>query len=465
MGRPCSGDGRAEGRYSAGDITRPVRVQPGRGGDRGTMTGISRRAFNRLAATTLAGAALAASGRGAAASLRGARVVVIGGGFGGATAARSLRRLDGGLDVVLVEPKATYHTCPSSNLVIAGLRGMGAIGHTYDRLAQKHGVRVVRETAVAVDPTRRTVRLGNGETLGYDRLVMAPGIGFRWGAVPGYDRAASRRIPHAWNAGPQTALLRRQLAAMEDGGVVIISPPAGLYRCPPAPYERASLIAHRLKQTKPRSKILILDPKESFSQQALFVDGWQKLYPGMIEWVPLSGDGRVVRVDSKGMVLETEFGERHKGDVINFIPAQKAGPLAAMTGLADASGWCPVDPVTLESTIHENIHVIGDSALISPMAKSMSAAHDQGVIVAAAVRDLLAGRAPAPPTHVTLCYDLIAPDYGISLGYAYRVRNGAMVPVEGARRRSPVRAPPSLRQREAALAKEWYSTITADVFG
>ncbi len=429
------------------------------------MTGIGRRAFSRLAAATLAGAALAASGRGAAASSRGARVVVIGGGFGGATAARSLRRLDGGLDVVLVEPKATYHTCPFSNLVIAGLSGMGAIGHTYDHLAQKHGVRVVRETAVAVDPARRTVRLGNGIILEYDRLVMSPGIDFLWGAVPGYDRAASQRLPHAWNAGPQTALLRRQLAAMEDGGVVIISPPAGLYRCEPAPYERASLIAHRLKQTKPRSKILILDPKEEFAQQALFVDGWRKLYPGMIEWVPLSGDGKVTLVDSKGMILETEFGERHRGDVINFIPAQKAGPLAAAAGLADRSGWCPVDPATLESTIHENIHVIGDSALISPMPKTASAAHDQGVIVAAAVRDLLRGRPPAPPTHSNLCYSLIAPDYGVSLGFAYRVRNGAMIPVEGARRRSPVQAPPSLRQREAVLAEAWYREITADVFG
>ncbi len=429
------------------------------------MTGIGRRAFSRLAAATVAGAAVAAWGRGASAHSPGARVVVIGGGFGGATAAKSLRRLDGNLDVVLVEPKATYYTCPSSNLVIAGLRGMGAIGRTYDHLAQKHGVRVVRETAVAVDPARRTVRLGNGETLEYDRLVMSPGIDFRWSAVPGYDRAASQRIPHAWNAGPQTALLRRQLAAMEDGGVVIISPPAGLYRCPPAPYERASLIAHRLKQTKPRSKILILDPKESFSQQALFVEGWKKLYADMIEWVPLSGDGRVVRVDSKGMVLETEFGERHKGDVINFIPAQTAGPLATMTGLTDASGWCPVDPVTLESTIHENIHVIGDSALISPISKSMSAAHAQGATAAAAVLDLLAGRAPVPPIHVTLCYDLIAPEYGISLGYAYRVQNGTLVPVEGARRRSPLQAPPSLRRREAALAKEWYAEITADVFG
>jgi sulfide dehydrogenase [flavocytochrome c] flavoprotein subunit len=308
----------------------------------------------------------------------GGRVVVIGGGFGGATCAGYLRRLSSDIDVTLVERDTMFMTCPFSNAVLGGLYDMDFITHGYDSLRDDHGVKVVHDSAVDVDANAKKVRLAGGSSLDYDRLVVSPGIDLRWGAIEGYDEAASATMPHAWKAGEQTTILRKQLEAMPDGGVVIIAAPPNPFRCPPGPYERASLIAHYLKKHKPRSKILIYDAKPKFSKQPLFEQGWAALYPGMIEWISESDGGAIDAVDVKAMTVNPTFGDPQKGDVINVIPPQKAGMIAEIAGLADESGWCSVDQRTFESKAHKDIHVIGDASIATPMPKSGFAASSQG---------------------------------------------------------------------------------------
>jgi sulfide dehydrogenase [flavocytochrome c] flavoprotein chain len=391
------------------------------------------------------------------------RVVVVGGGFGGASCARALRQADPRIAVTLVEASATFTACPFSNSVIGGLRELSAQQFTYERVVAD-GVTLVRGTATAVDPRGRTVTLGDGARLPYDRLVLAPGIDVRWGALPGYDEAAAARMPHAWRAGEQTLLLRRQLEAMPDGGLVVISSPPNPFRCPPGPYERASLIAHYLKTKKPRSKVLVLDAKDAFSKQRLFQRAWAELYPGLLEWVPLSKGGSVTSVDPATRTLVTDFG-RHKADVANVIPPQKAGQIAAAAGVADRSGWCPIDPVTFESTLQAGIHVIGDAAIGGAMPKSAFAANSQAKTCAAAVARLLAGGAPSSPKLINTCYSLVAPDYGISVAGVYHPAGGQIAEVAGSGGVSPAEAPRSTRAAEAGLAEAWFRTITGEAFG
>jgi sulfide dehydrogenase [flavocytochrome c] flavoprotein chain len=393
-------------------------------------------------------------------------VVVIGGGFGGATCAKYLRRFDPGLKVTLVEANRQYATCPGSNWVLGGLRDMPAITQGYDALRSKHGVDVIHDTVTAIDPAARTVRLAGGQTLNYDKLVMSPGIDFRWGAIEGYDENASRRIPHAWKAGAQTALLRDQLRAMRDGGTFIMSAPGGAFRCPPGPYERVSMIAHYLKTNKPKSKILVLDAKENFSKQGLFQAGWAKRYEGMIEWVAGSKGGRVERVDVAKMAVYTEGGfTEHKGDVINIIPAQTASNLALATGLGNDEGWCPVNQATFESAKHPGIYVIGDSAIAGAMPKSGHAANNQGKMAAVAVVSAIRGYAVPEPSAVNTCYSLVAPDYGISIAAVYRLKDGALAGVQGAGGLTPADASAADLRREANYAAGWYTGITEDIWG
>lgn len=411
-----------------------------------------------------AGAAVAVLG--AAPRLRAGaapRVVVVGGGFAGASCARALKRLDPGLDVVLVEPAARYTACPFSNAVIAGLRDPDAQVFGYDGV-ERAGVRLVRSRAGAVDADRRRLRLDDGSTLDYARLVLAPGIDLRFDALPGYDRAAADAMPHAWKAGEQTLRLRRQLEAMEDGGLVVLSVPANPYRCPPGPYERASLIAHYLKTHKPRSKLIVLDAKDQFSKQSLFQAAWRELYPDLLEWVPLSMGGQVVEVDPGAMALATDF-DRHRADVANVIPPQRAGAIAAVAGVADRTGWCPVDPVTFESRLQPGIHVIGDAIIAGAMPKSAFAANAQAKVCAAAVVDLVRERTPAEPRLVNTCYSLVAPGYGISVAGVYRPGDELLTEIEGAGGVSAADAPPATRALEAMYAESWFRTITGEVFG
>jgi len=392
-----------------------------------------------------------------------ARVVVIGGGFAGATCAGELQKAEPRFVVTLVETNPTYTACPFSNSVIAGLRTIAEQRFGYDAL-RNAGVSVINDFARTIDPLRRLVFVNGDSALGYDRLVLAPGIDFRWDALPGYDETAAAQMPHAWKAGEQTLLLRRQLEAMPDGGTVVISAPANPFRCPPGPYERASLIAYYLKTKKARSKLIILDAKDSFSKQRLFQAAWQQLYPGLLEWVSLSNGGKVTKLDPATRTLITDFAT-YKADVANIIPPQRAGHIAEIAGVADQTGWCPIDPVTFEARLQPGIHVIGDAAVAGAMPKSAFAANAQAKVCAGAVAALLRDETPPPDKLINTCYSLVAPDYGISVAGVYQPVNGQLADVEGAGGLSPADAQPEFRNLEARYAEAWFRTITAETFG
>jgi len=390
------------------------------------------------------------------------RIVVIGGGFAGATAARFLKRADPRFNVTLVEPSPVFAACPFSNEVIAGLREMRAQLFGYDRVATE-GVIVVHQAATAVDGRARTVTLASDAKLTYERLVLAPGSDLRFDALPGYDESAAERMPHAWKAGEQTLLLRRQLEAMDDGGTVVMTLPALPYRCPPASYERASLIAYYLQTRKPRSKLVVLDAKDTFSMQRLFENAWQEFYPNL-EWVPVSSGGNPTAVDAAAMTVSSDF-DTYKAAVANVIPPQKAGRIAERAGTADRTGWCPVDPITFESRLVPGIHVLGDAAIAGAVPKSAFAANAVAKICAAAVAKLVRGETPAMPKFVNTCYSLAAPDYGFSVAGVYHPVNGQWLEVEGAGGVSPVDASRAFRNQEAKFANGWFNTITSEIFG
>lgn len=396
-----------------------------------------------------------------------ARLLVIGGGFGGASAASFARKRYPWLDVTLVEPKARFVTCPYGNLVIGGTKQIGDISHGYDGLRAR-GVRVVQDWASGIDPVARRVRLQGGETLGYDRLILSPGIALRWGALEGYDEAAAELLPHAWipGDGAQTLLLRRQLEEMPDGGVVGIVIPANPFRCPPGPYERISMIAAYLQRHKPRSKILALDAKDAFSKQGLFQDGWNALYPGLIEWVPANRDGRVVRVDAREKVLESEFGQKHKVAVANVIPPQSAARIAIESGLANEAGWVPVNPITFESRAAPDIHAIGDANIPGPMPKSGYIANSTAKQAVASAAASLRGEAPPSPVYYNTCYSHLGADYGISVVGIYRpnAEGTAIVEVPQSGGISPRGDQSEQRRLEAIYADAWYESITRDMF-
>lgn len=391
------------------------------------------------------------------------RVVVIGGGFAGASAARALRTVNPRIAVTLVESSRTFTACPFSNLVIGGLRDLALQQFGYDKIAGS-GIQVALATATRVNAQARSVTLDAGPTLTYERLVVAPGIDIRWDGLPGYDEAASAKMPHAWKAGEQTVLLRRQLEAMEDGGVVIMSAPANPFRCPPGPYERASLIANYLKSRKPKSKLVLLDAKDTFSKQRLFQNAWKELYPDHLEWVGLSQGGKVTSVEVAAQTLVTDFG-RHKATVANVIPPQKAARIADLVGVADNTGWCPIDATTFESKLVPNVHVLGDATIAGAMPKSAFSANAQAKACAAAIAKLLAGESPDQPKLLNTCYSLLAPNYGITVAGVYQPVNGVLTEVRGSGGVSPADAPRSFRAQEALFAEGWFNTITSEIFG
>ena len=421
----------------------------------------SRRALLKLAGGTAVAGLFAGS---AGARARAGRVVVVGAGFGGGTCARYLRRHAPELDVTLVERAERFVTCPFSNTVIGGLQDLDSVTHGFEGL-RRHGVTVLEAEAAAIDAEGGTVRLAAGGSLPYDRLVLSPGIDLKWDAVEGFDEAAAARMPHAWKAGAQTALLRRQLEAMEDGGLVVIAVPESPYRCPPGPYERASLIADYLHRKKPRSKVLILDAKDGFSKQGLFREGWDRLYPGLVEWVGFSGGGNVVAVDPGAMVVRTDF-DSFRADVANIIPPQRASRLVDTAGLAAGGDWCEVDQRTFESAVVPNIHLLGDAILAGAMPKSGFSANSQAKVCARAIVALMREEELPHPVYVNTCYSLLAADYGISVAAVYRLDDaGEIAPVPGSGGVSPADAPPAFRQAEADYARGWYASITADIYG
>lgn len=425
------------------------------------MSGMDRRRFllhaAALGATTLSPGSLAAA-KPAGAPFR---VVVIGGGYGGATAARYLKLIKPDLDVTLVERTQRYVSCPGSNEVIGGLHPASWLERRYENLRRNSGIRIVCDEVKELERSRRQVILDAGTRLPYDRVVLSPGVAFRWDAWPGYDEAASRRIPHAWQGGPQTLQLREELAAMRRGGVMVIVAPPNPYRCPPGPYERASLAAYYLKQRNPRAKILIIDPKTQFSKQALFLKGWEDLYPGMIEWVPMSAEGAIDRIDVTRRTVHLDFGQ-HVADVLNVIPPQKAGTLAERSGLTDESGWCPIDARHFLSSRDPFIHVIGDACSAPPMPKSAFAANTQAKVAAAAIADAAEGRDAGTPTLINHCYSFLAPDYAISVTGVYRYSESEHGLTATATGETPMDAD---RRLEARSARAWQRHFARDAFG
>ncbi|MFN3233590.1 MAG: FCSD flavin-binding domain-containing protein [Alphaproteobacteria bacterium] len=392
-----------------------------------------------------------------------ASVIVVGGGFGGATAARFLKRYGPALQVTLVEPNKTFVSCPFSNLVIGGTRDLSRQEFGYDGV-RRDGVEVVHDRALDVDAVAKTVELAGGQMLSYDRLVLSPGVQIDWTGLEGYDEAAAEIMPHAWKAGEQTALLRRQLEAMDDGGLVVMTAPPAPFRCPPGPYERASLIAHYLKTQKPKSKLLVLDAKDDFSKKPLFLAEWAARYGDILEWRGGSDDGRVIRVDADTKTLETDF-DQVQAEVANVIPPQKAGEIAVRAGVVDQTGWCPIDATSFESPLQPDIHVIGDATIAVPMPKSAFSANLQAKVCALQIVRLMSGLAPEPTVLANTCYSYVAPDAAISIAGVYTNEGGAFANVPGTGGVSPADPGPGGREQEAVQAADWFRAITAETFG
>lgn len=429
---------------------------------------INRRQFIKLAGSS-AGLLVSACQTKTPKSIKSAHVLIIGGGFAGATAAKTIKRLNQGIKVTLIESNPSYISCPGSNWVLADLKSMDSLVFSYKNLADQYDISIIHDRVENINPDNQFVTLSSRQRIHYDRLIVSPGIDFRWDSIEGHDQSSCHLVPHAWKAGPQTKILKDQLNAMDNGGTVIICAPSNPFRCPPGPYERASMIAHYLKQHKPQSKILILDPKTQFSKQDLFFKGWAKHYGfgsqnSMIEWHSIP-DNPVIKIDVKNKRLETDFGDQFKADVLNYIPAQKAGNIAEKSGLCDASGWAPVSHKNSESTLHSNIHVIGDASIHNPIPKSAFAANAEAKVCAFAIVNLLNEVEPPDPVWINTCYSLIAPNHGISIAMVYKLnQQGLISKVKGAGGLSEKTDSHSLGL-EAKYAKQWFKTITTDSFG
>lgn len=393
------------------------------------------------------------------------RVVVIGGGAGGGTAARYIAKdAAGAIDVTLVEPNRRFVTCFHSNLYLGGYKTLDEIGHGYEAMARTSGLTLAHDTATAIDRDTRLVRLASGQALGYDRLVLSPGIDLRYDSVPGWGQDHEQRMPHAWKAGPQTQLLRAQLDAVPDGGVIVVIAPPNPYRCPPGPYERVSMFAAQLTRAgKTRCKIFIIDPKESFSKQALFEQGWERHYRGMVEWLgPRVHDG-VKRVDPARMTVETGFETYRDAALVNVIPAQWAGAIARNAGLVNASGYCPIDPASMRSMMDPNIFVIGDACIAGDMPRSAFSANSQAKVVAMTVRGELTGSRMFPARYANTCWSLLWDDDTIKVGGQFEPRPDKITST------IPFISQPGdsaeTRRQNQAENMGWYSAIVADIFG
>ncbi len=417
---------------------------------------MQRRRFLKVAA---AGAALSAAGC-ATTSATKARAVVIGAGFGGATAAKYIRMWDPAITVTLVERSPSFISCPTSNLVLGGSKTIDDIGRGYGGL-EKYGVRLIGDEVTAVDTAKRTLRLAGGGDLAYDRLVVSPGVDFLFNELPNYEAAEKAgRVLHAWKAGAQTVQLRRQLEGMQDGGVYVLSIPLAPYRCPPGPYERACQVASYFKKAKPRSKVLVVDANPDVTSKAgLFKKAWAELYPGIIEY---RGNSKAVDVDIKTMTVKLEIDDV-KGDVLNVVPPHRAGEIAAKAGLITTNNrWCNVDWRTMESTAVPGVHVLGDSTLSAPaMPKSGHMANQHGKIAAAAIVALLNGQAPNPnPVLTNTCYSFVSDTEVIHVAsvHQWNEKDKTVTAVPGSGGVSAARS-----ELEGAYGWSWAQNIWADM--
>jgi NADPH-dependent 2,4-dienoyl-CoA reductase/sulfur reductase-like enzyme len=391
------------------------------------------------------------------------RLVVIGGGPAGATIAKYVARdSQGAVDVTLVEPLKQYETCFFSNLYLGGIRDLTSIVHSYDKLAANYGIKIQQQFALGVDRDKREVKLADGTVLPYDRLVVTPGISLKYTAVPGYSEAAAEKMPHAWLPGAQTQQLKAMVDAIPDGGLVVILPPPNPYRCPPGPYERASMMAHAFTASGRKAcKIVIVDAKEKFSKQGVFQPAWEKHYPGMIEWLPPMIHGGVKSVDAATSTVVTDF-ETYKAALVNVIPPQTAGKIAVETGLANETGFCPIDPASMKSQIDPNIYVVGDACIPGDMPKSAFAANSQAKVAAMSIRGELTGARTFPARYTNTCWSLIESDDCVKVGGQYAPEGGKIKEQSGFV--SQPTDTPEMRKQNFAESVGWYAGITADVF-
>jgi sulfide dehydrogenase [flavocytochrome c] flavoprotein chain len=392
------------------------------------------------------------------------RVVVIGGGAGGVTAAKYIAKdSKGAIAVTLIEENANYQTCFHSNLYLGGVRDYASINHSYGVVSKANSFDVVRARATMIDRDKKEVTLSNGRKIGYDRLVLSPGIDLKYDSVPGWSQASEELMPHGWKPGAQTRLLRRRLDAVPNGGNIVMIAPPNPYRCPPGPYERVSMMAHALKKAgKTRSKIFIIDPKETFSKQGLFQEGWEKHYKGMVEWIgPKVHDG-LKSVDPKTGTVVTGFETYKNAALVNVIPAQMAGAIARDAKLTNASGYCPIDPTNMKSTMDANIYVLGDSAIAGDMPKSAFSANSQAKVAAMMISGELAGTRTFAARYSNTCWSMIETDDTVKIGGTFEAKDGKISSVTPFVSKTGETA--ELRKQTQDENLGWYAGITADMF-
>ena len=433
-----------------------------------------------------AGLAFAAAALPVRAAQGGGHVVVVGGGVGGATAAKYLKLANPGLRVTVIEANRTYVRPYGSSEVVTGHIAMDDLNVSYDTLKSRYGIQFVFDTVVGFDPAKKQVRTAGRQTIAYDKLIVSPGIRLLYDAIPGYSAAvAETRVPSGWIPGTQTALLTRQLKAMRPGGTFVLVAPPKPYRCPPGPYERAALVTEWMRRHNPSGKVLILDPKDEFVTDATMQLGWHRLYgynmpadylkdlpasvqiknsgrPSPIEWVRAKDGGEVEKIDARTLAVTTLQGVE-KADVLNIIPPMQAGKLAFDMGLTDASGWCPVDRRTFESSVHKDVFVIGDASIADAMPKSGFSANTQAKVTARAVADQLAGRTPGEPVWENTCYALAGSEYGLFVADVFRLKDGKIAQISG-QRYLPLDATPAQIRLAATYQQAWLKTFTEDCF-
>lgn len=430
------------------------------------MTEITRREFALLTA----GASVVAASQlpRPALAVGAAKIVVIGGGPGGAAVANRLKSADANLDVTLIEPKEKYTTCFYSNIYLGGFRSFKSITHDYTGV-KKRGINVVTDTATAIDTTAKTVTLARGTSpLKYDRLVVAPGIDFKYETIEGYSPEAAKIMPHAWQGGEQTWLLKEKLLALPNGGLVVMSVPQNSYRCPPGPYERACMIAHFLKTKKPNARLILFDAKKTYSKQAVFEEAFDEYYKGIVE-INLTNeidDFNVIKVDAKTGIVTTKAGRTERAALANIIPAQKAGAIASHAGLTEGD-WCPVNPENFTSTKARDVYVLGDAAIANDMPKSAYSAVSQAAVVATDVIASLEGKPRVPGTYRNTCWSMVAPDNSAKIGGDYVPASKDGKPYLEVK--EPFISKPDdsaeLRRQTYQESADWYQTIVADLFG
>ena len=430
------------------------------------MTQITRRTFGKLAVAAGMSGAGTVSMPSIASAEPGARIVIVGGGPGGATVAVQLKQAAPDLQITLIDQRPVHTTCFYSNLYLGGFRTFPSLVHGFDGL-KALGIRVLTETVTEIDTAKKQVKFARGRAQPYDRLVLSPGIALKYDAIEGYSKDAAEIMPHAWLAGPQTQLLKRQLAAMNNGGTVVIAAPALPYRCPPAPYERACMIAHYLKTHKPKSKIILLDAKRSFTKQAIFEEAFATLYKGQIELVLTDeiDDNAVVLVDTDTRNVVTKSGRRIKADVANIIPPQRAGDIAAAAGCADGD-WCPVKLDSFKSAKVDDVYVLGDAAIANDMPKSAFSANSQGLVVAADILADVAGRPRVPPSYYNTCWSMVGPDNSAKIGatYAPGTKDGKSGLIASEPFVSKTSESAALRRQNYQESAAWYDSLTKQIY-